>query len=374
MNKKRSIAILFIFSLIVFSKCKIPFEPDFIRDISEILVIDGNIAVGDISKIYISTAVPVASDMYGMFYIRDADVSVEDDAGNTYYSTLGYENYTLGSYYYGIPYFEIDSRHFSLSNKYRLVVRCDNNEYATDFLPVIKTPEIKDINFSIGRDKECVYFQVSTEGNDDQSRYYKWRYEEDWEFGASLDTGSGDNSCWNKDVSTDIIIATSKDLEHNVINGHRVNKVLKNERKISRLYRIKLYQMAISGPEYKYLYNVRRNSDEVGGIFGIQPSEMFGNIKCINDGSIDVLGYISCSTVTTMTKYFKSSEIGIYEDDTNCRPIAGNFPGYSDADMEAAGYIVFESGNPTIWAQMWCVDCIFYGTKNRPADWPTMNE
>ena len=375
MNKKRFIAILFIFSLIVFSKCKIPFEPEFLGDISEILVIDGDIVVGGMSKIYISTAIPVNSDMFGMLYnITKADVSIEDDIGNTYRSDIIYGHDVMYEFQ---SYYEVDTRHFLESDKYRLVVRYENNEYATDFLPVIKTPEIKDINFSVSPDKDCIYFQVSTEGVDDQSKYYKWRYEEDWEFSAPFqyNDGSDAGSCWGKDGSTDIIIATSKDLDHNIIREHRVNKILKNEKKISKLYRIRLYQTAISGPEYRYLYNVRKNSNEIGGIFGPQPSEMSGNVKCINDSSIDVLGFISCSTVTTMTKYFEASEIGIYEETMPCKPIVGNFPNYSNTDMEAAGYRIFDQGpDGTVWISVECVDCSYYGSRNRPIDWLTTNE
>ena len=384
MNIKRSIALLFIFSLVIFSRCKIPFAPEFVKDISNIIAIEGNISIGYWTKIYISTAIPLSSERKELIYLTDAYVSIEDNAGNRYGSVLRYDDSKN-------PYFEIDSRYISASNKYRLVVYYNNNEYATDFLPVMQSPQIKDITFSVEPDRKAVYFYVSAEGAEDQSRYYKWHYEEDWEFTATykanaeydieseeiIDLNDYNHKyyCWNKGVSSDIIIATSKDLSRNVIHEHKINTILKNDMRISRLYRIRLYQMAISEAEYRYLYNVRKNSEEVGGIFGPQPSEMSGNIKCINDSNIEVLGYISCSTVSIMTKYFTSNEIGIYENIMVCSSIK-NFENYSDASMVFAGYQIYIAypDEPIRWTENRCVDCRVYGTKNKPAFWPTLSE
>ena len=68
---------------------------------------------------------------------------------------------------------------------YAVKVIANGETYQSEFLQILQTPEITDLNYKEQEDGVSVH--ISTEGSNDASRYYMWSYEEDWEFHAELD-------------------------------------------------------------------------------------------------------------------------------------------------------------------------------------------
>ena len=146
--------------------------------------------------------------------------------------------------------------------------------------------------------------------------------------------------------------------------------------RISLLYSIEVSQRALSRESYQYWETLRKNSDQVGGIFSPQPSEMRGNIKCTTDPEETVLGFISAASVTKKRFFASKSEIGIYNNSHICpvmipereKPIPIPW-----STMHETGYDIV-SYNPSeresAWAPVSCVDCRIFGTKNKPSFWP----
>ena len=69
-------------------------------------------------------------------------------------------------------------------------------------------------------------------------------------------------------------------LESNTVY-HKLNTIHRTSDKISYLYYTEVKQMSISEEAYNYWSNLQRNSEEIGGIFAPQPSEMIGNIRFV---------------------------------------------------------------------------------------------
>jgi hypothetical protein len=51
--------------------------------------------------------------------------------------------------------------------------------------------------------------------------------------------------------------------------------------------------MAISETEYDYLGQLRKTTEDLGGIFGTMPTSVTGNIHQLGDAQAPVLGYFS---------------------------------------------------------------------------------
>jgi hypothetical protein len=67
--------------------------------------------------------------------------------------------------------------------------------------------------------------------------------------------------------------------------------------RISYVYSMELIQQSLTKEGYQYWENIRKISDDIGGIFAPQPSEIKGNLKSINTEDQTIIGYISASTV-----------------------------------------------------------------------------
>jgi hypothetical protein len=148
-----------------------------------------------------------------------------------------------------------------------------------------------------------------------------------------------------------------------------------SDMRVSYIYSMELTQMAISKEAYIYWENIRKNSDDIGGIFSPQPSEIQGNIKCVSNPSERVLGYISAAVVSKKRKYAYGVDMGIYTPPKNCESVnVGPENPVSIEELYLTGYDVvsyFEDTNESYWVTKRCVDCRVYGTKNKPAFWPT---
>jgi hypothetical protein len=148
--------------------------------------------------------------------------------------------------------------------------------------------------------------------------------------------------------------------------------------------------MSITKEAYIYWSALKKNTDEIGGIFAPQPSEMYGNIHCISDPEAKVLGFISAGIVSTKRIFVPTADVGIYQSfpctflDINDAFDALNPPSFSKIyDLGFVfGELIDESllitmPNPASWTLYvvnWipiaCVDCRMRGTKNKPSFWP----
>jgi hypothetical protein len=181
------------------------------------------------------------------------------------------------------------------------------------------------------------------------------------------------NTCWNHSVSRDILIASTEHLSEDRVFQKKLVSIGNTDNKINYLYSMQLSQIALTREGYIYWENIRKNSDDIGGIFAPQPSEIAGNIKCVTDPAEKVIGFISASTVSKKRIFTYSWEIGIYRSPLYCNtePIGGSLA-LRDS-LYAIGYdVVFytpETGE-SVWSPKTCVDCRLFGTKTKPSFWP----
>jgi hypothetical protein len=124
-----------------------------------------------------------------------------------------------------------------------------------------------------------------------------------------------------------------------------------------------------------------------GDLFSPNPSAMRGNLRCEQDSTELVLGYVGVCQTTMTRAFFEGTRYYTGRVDNSVR----FFPNLSEpleAESNEKGYDYFymlgnrplylvadENGDEKMqWAPRRCVDCTVHGTKNKPSYWPNSHK
>lgn len=376
---------MLIVSTISINSCITPFEPKGIKGTGNMVVIEGDIIQNDTTKVIVSRSLALSKENK-VDYIKKAQVWVESETGQVY---SGFETLKGGktSYY-------VLTKGLDRTLKYKLCVKLySGQQYESELLPILVSPQIDSIGCTTDFEDKTATFYVNTHDQTNSTKYYKWTFTEAWEihsqYFSSYEYNKNFNRideipleknryyCWGEASSTNILVASTTNLAQDVVYRKPLVSYGPNERKISVLYSMELTQMAISRESHQYWENIRKNSDDIGGIFSPQPSETEGNIHCVSNAAEHVIGYISAGTIARKRVFFSAKDIGLYQEPPSCDLITVNDENplplrpLFDADYDVISYldIPYES----VWAHKNCVDCRVWGTKFKPLFWPNDN-
>ena len=366
--------LLYIIIIVLLSGCIEPYSPTGVKEVSGLLVIEGTITDNE-SVFTLRTSVGLLEQLTGYETIDDAFVCVEKENGEQ-----------LPGFFLGNGTYMVTTGVLEAGMKYRLFIEAGDEQYRSEFLSPLFTPEIDSIAPLKKGEGEPVYMCVNTHDPEDQSRYYLWSYKEIWEVKAELFANFGylnpdypqfftlataENTyyCWGRDNSKSMLLGSSDNLSKNVISQKRLNEIPCNNDRLSILYYITVKQNQIRKEAFDYYSNIQKNVEQSGSIFAPVPSEMRGNIQCITNPERPVVGYIDVSTTTEKSTFVPES-LGLYEPSINfCHNQITEDLEYA---YPAYGYYEIMDEAPTLYAPFRCVDCRMKekATKNRPDFWP----
>ncbi|MCD7849874.1 MAG: DUF4249 domain-containing protein [Parabacteroides sp.] len=350
--------------------CITPYEPeaDWINDM---LVVEGSIIAPYGTTIKISGT----DDGSSSFYDPDkpgtkATVTLITDDGSTVATAEKSGNtYTI-----------TDSISFQPGKKYAIHIQMDNKEYQSEFVEPQITPEIDEVNF-LYKEQQEVNIRISTHNDTpNSSRFYRWTYEEDWEiisdyfaqYSWSEATGiiklgqftpNNIHYCWANNFSKRILLGSSDKASINKIKDHTILRLEPLNSRFSYLYSILVRQQALDRKAYEYFENIRKNVEQTGGLFSPQPTEIKGNITCLNDPDEIVIGYINAATETTYHLYIKAEEVPGMGDIFDCRDRVV-FPGSMLSNAYGQGMAILseaEVPGSYVCINRRCVDCTARG-------------
>lgn len=361
---------LFLFILPAFclwNACIDQYTPTGIEEISSMLVVDGKIS-GDSTLITLSRSVGLTQNISDITWIDNAIVRVEREDGVSFGETV----------YRGDGVYFIPVESLQKGKKYRLYIKTGSEEYVSEYLEPLFTPEVEEITWD--KENSIVSFYVSTKDPEAQSDYYQWSYRDTWEFNVDffadaafefategnvipMNLFSENNRyyCWNHGLSNTLILGSSDKLKENVISRQKIAEFDAKSERFMTMYYLRVTQSQIRKSTYEYYYNLQKNVEDVGSIFTPIPSELHGNIVNVANPGEVVIGYVDVSSAVHFSKYFPLSE-GIYET---------SFQTCQDSFVQEPGYGLLEANTPRRFAPLRCVDCRTRGTKQKPADWPT---
>ena len=348
-----------------------------------LVVIDGDIIVGGITKVKVSLTEPLAED--AAVLPLGATVWVESQSGEII-PGLPVETDTNT--------FEINTTGLQTTGRYRLGVSIpDRGEYISQFGDVMISPPIDEITWSISPDSTYANIEVTTHNSEAEKLYCKWNYAENWESDAvhipyldfnpntsilrdlTPDETAERAYCFSEAVSTDICIAGTEKLAENIISKSVIRRIANTDMRARGLYAITVSQKALDKEAFLYWETLNKNIGSTGGIFSAQPSEHRGNITSLTSPEEVVIGYISVSTQTQMRafidwktmKFFKAecifhilkeSSEDLYKDLKNYF-----YNGYRPVFRQK------ELGELYLSA-LKCTDCRSYSNSTRPDFWP----
>ena len=338
-------------------------------------------------------------------YVDGAGIYVECDDGMLFLA----ENHDNGVY-------SINNGKLNPERSYRLNIELDGRKYQSAYSNPIITPDIDDVFWIQRGERQPVIINVSTHSVENHILYYKWSYREEWEYTADyiwvtpercqepschvLLPEDEDNCpqcgrkitkfynhyCWG--INNGYFFLSSAERTTFGRVTEKITEINPRDIKLSILYRITVRQNAVSKQAYDYFTNVRKNTRNTGDIFSPVPSELQGNITCITDPGIKVIGFVDVST-TSQKEMLISHRDNLYvppDFEKLCRPLTriqlcaalGNF--MCDRWVVPNGYIVFDYVPVFAWipdileprySDETCFDCTLYGgTPNKPEDWP----
>jgi hypothetical protein len=225
-----------------------------------------------------------------------AIVVIESDANTSYPLT----EVRTGTY--AAPPLNLDA-----SRKYRLRVKTtDSKEYVSDFVPVKNAPPIDSVGFVAQASVMQVY--VNSHDASNATRYYRWDYSEAWQFhtqykSAYTKTGVRAVSdqiyqCFANDTSTSITIASTTKLGNDILYQAPITTIDPTSEKIEMKYTILVKQYALTADAYAFWENLQKNTEKLGSIFDVLPSDAPTNFRCVTDPGELVVGYLSAGNVS----------------------------------------------------------------------------
>lgn len=278
------------------------------------------------------------------------------------------------------------------SQQYRLHIRTSNGkEYTSDYVPVKRTPVIDSVSWV--RTPHGVQISVSTHDVLNQTKYYKWEYEETWEqqsvLAARLDWRNNQIVeidpyqekiiyCWRTLHSSNLLIGTTAALGNDVMHMAPIHFIPNATERLGVRYSILVRQYALTKEAHEFFKLMRKNTEELGSIFGPLPSAITGNIRNAADPNEIVIGFVTAATAEEKRIFISTLQVpdwgfqlgcGYKQVDNNVDSIdfyfRSKFYRPYDDNKDPSGVITFYYGITPL-----CADCRLRGGTNvKPAFW-----
>ena len=385
--------------------CRKPYLPPIVAASNNYLVVEGAINAGQDSTFVKLSRTVRLSDKTTINAETGASVTVQSDQNVSYPLTeISRGNYACAG-------LNLDNTH-----KYRLSINTTSNEqYLSDYVEVLNAPPIDSVSYDTKgtTSSSGLNVYVTTHDPSNKVHYFRWDYQETWEFSANFPSyyySNGDTvlqrnlvtdnitDCWSSDTSSTIVIGSSAKLSQDIIYNFPVIAIPSTSEKVEIEYSIRVTQYALTPDAYTFYSELKKNTEQLGSIFDAQPSEITGNIHCANHPSQPVLGYISIGTTSTQRIFVISTKL----------PDWKTIPFYSDCILafgpdnpccyyvyppgpidQVAAYINYNTNNnhdplipvnaivlrpntpPIGYTASYrrCVDCTLRGSNKKPGFW-----
>ncbi|WP_373331462.1 DUF4249 domain-containing protein [Salmonirosea aquatica] len=285
-------------AVLALKACVEPFAPPEITGAEHYLVVDGslNTTPGASSQIRLSRTQNIYEKGAPQPESR-AKLTVEGDKG----SSFAFAEAVPGVY-------DLAPTTFRDSEKYRLRIKTSGGrEYLSAYVPVVRNPPIDSLTYRVRGAGEGVQIYVNTHDPQDRTRFYRWSYEETWQYSMPLYSAyelvgkevvfrnQDINTCWSSANPTTIVLGTSVKLSKDIIRDQGVTFVPSASGKLQSRYSILVRQYALTQQEYEYWNALSKTTERTGSLFDPQPAEVTGNIRSVGDAGELVFGYFSAS-------------------------------------------------------------------------------
>ena len=372
---------------IFLSGCIDPYTPDVPPAEQANLVVDGFINPRGRTIIKLSRTFSVNTTNTAPAETR-ARMAIQDEAGQRYsLSETADGTYTSAA-------LTLDS-----GRQYQLrITTAQGREYASDLVPAILTPPIDQLTWQ-QTPEEGAQVYLNTQDPTNASRYYRWEYEETWEFTAAfrsvVEYIAGANvlrprrvpfyTCWRTQASVSILQSNTTQLSQNTIADYPLLK-LPPTTKLLYGYSLLVRQYAQTSAEYAYWEQLRANTENLGTVNDPLPARVTGNVHALSDPAEVVLGYVGAHSVTDKRLFIDGAQFPTprpgsvffdpaYQSCLNTdsfSPLSAALQRLRMGGLIPVAPIIALTGDTTgaTLSAPECADCRLRGTNVKPSFWP----
>lgn len=393
------------------------------EDAQKVYVIDGAIVNEGTSVFYVSMVTSINNPTRKP--LIDAKIHIES-TGGFMSETATFNGW---DYSYSIPTGTLNEKY-----DYRVVVETGGKTFASDFRPIMHTAEMDTLGYDENVTLQKLEFWTTYTGKDGDSPYTMWTIDEDYETKAPCDMFEGEfvsrtsifskaghfycdvyenptlggyvginaleypridgihnpyQYCWNHEKLGEILLYDATNHTDNTLKHHILYQVSVNEKSLSYLYSSTVQQWGLSKDDYKYFRELKRLTEDTGGLFSPMPNSLEGNVHCISHPEVTVHGYILGSNAPTrrifvspenLEKLTSTYHLEIAKtliDPNNIQSVLSDmfygetfiFTKEINAVLPSATFNATEA-----WGGL-CFTCLINGgTKNKPDWWPNDDE
>jgi len=367
---KRYLLYNILFCAVLLCSCVDEYNAELPDSTQQMLVVEGDIYSDSTTTIRLTHTIGLTSgEVSGIPTVSSAKVSVKGTDGSLYNAVEG-----------GSGAYKLTVGHLSPNEQYWLsITTFDGLNYESEPASPIDAPSFI-LSYEQKPEEELPHAPVNvyvTAEKTDEPLYLCWSYNECselktpcstiWNYypaAMAIDTLSFPiDHGFGMRVSGGYIAACSDDYQDNRIDGYRLVSIPITSPRLCYVYYICARQEAITKAEYEYEEARRKQSDEMGGLFTPQPSQLPTNIHCTN-GDKGVIGYIGVrGRVTQCEMYLRNAFEIRYKEARKYRiimpdEIAKN--SFTPQFLYSSGYQVMEydptQGKAT-WITRWAIDC-----------------
>ncbi|SEJ29335.1 protein of unknown function [Dyadobacter sp. SG02] len=353
------------------NSCIEEFSPPEVTNPGVYLVVDGFLNVsGDTSQIILSHTQGVNE---GRQFDRESGATITAEAENG----ESYAFQDMGGGLYQLPPTTLNP-----DLKYRLNIRrFDGREYESELVVVSKTPPIDSITYRVDEGRNAMMIYVNTHDPSNQTRFYRWNYEETYEYRMAyyssltrdyenkkiVSRTDNINVCWRTLASRDIKLGSTIKLSQDIVRDIPVNVVDINTNKLYFGYSILVRQYGLTREAFEYWTDLAKTTQGTGSLFDPQPSQVTGNIKAKADAKELVFGYFSAAQEQKQRIFIRET-LGAYP-----RCMAPDTLTFDEAFNGGAVLLYYLMGPPKsgyLGTSESCADCRSQGgTTTKPAFW-----
>lgn len=366
---------------ILLDSCVDPYRPPEITAPNRYLVVDGALTNG-VSVIKLSRTQNLEAPRTPTPELK-ATIRVEGTDGGTYtFTDRGQGTYAL------------ESTSLVQGKTYRVRIKtAAGGEYQSELVTVQPTPKIDSISWAVEDGGVQVY--VNTHDPANKTRYYRWTYEDTYEFRTPYESpyafvdnkvvqrvGPDLNHCWRTEASTRILLGSTARLTQDVVQRAPLLFIPGSSPKQAIRYSLLVRQSALSPEAYAYWDNLQKTTEQLGSLFDPLPSQTGGNFTCLTNPGEPVLGFLEGYTL---------EERRVFIDRPASLPLSLVRTGYEGCFIDTipkprqplasflgpgGGYVVISviSSAPApdsyVATGTSCTDCRDRGTIVKPAYWP----
>lgn len=287
------------------------------------------------------------------------------------------------------------------NDQYRVYIKTANGvEYYSEYSSVRRTPDIDSIAWRF--EKEGVRLYGNTHNTQEPTGYYQWKFDETWEFhstymsnlkfnliqGVPVSVGYRDSStrgydlsifrCWQYDTSRSILVTSTARLTENRVSMFPLQLIESDTWKLSVRYSMNAKLYSVSREGHNFLEQLKKNTEQLGSIFDAQPSDNYGNIRCVTNPAEIVIGFVEVTEEKRKRIFIDWNDLPSWRYRQGCElpDSAANQPkdllnrgAYLPTIIKALNPINNQVIDSVFISPIACVDCRLRGSNVKPSFW-----